>query len=108
MFGMLPIGVAVIVLLQLCLHAVAQIPCDDAYGAHCPEASGWAVGECLKQAPTALSSDCLVYIAIHDACRGDIETHCNVGLLQNCPCLTLYMYRTYLIEDLLYSLLCIG
>jgi hypothetical protein len=67
--------------LILCIALVglvnAQIPCDDAYGANCPEAAGWEVGDCLKNVDqNVLSTDCKSYIAVHDACKGDIEQHC--------------------------------
>lgn len=56
---------------------VAQIPCDDAYGANCPEASGYEVGECLKNVDqSSLSKDCLDFIALHESCRSDIDQHC--------------------------------
>lgn len=57
--------------------ALAQIPCDDAYGAHCPEASGLEVGECLKKVDqSTLSKGCIDYVALHDTCREDLEKHC--------------------------------
>lgn len=55
---------------------LAQIPCDDAYGTHCPEESGWGVGICLKKIAD-LSEGCKEYIRLQDACRTDIEQHCN-------------------------------
>merc|ERR1719453_697385 len=51
-----------------------QIPCDDEYGANCPEESGWAVGECLRK--TEVSAACSSFIEMHDACKDDIEKHC--------------------------------
>eukprot|EP00981_Chlorochromonas_danica_P011426 scaffold4011_cov197-Ochromonas_danica.AAC.8 len=58
--------------------ATAQIPCDDAYGQHCPEASGFGVGDCLKTLDAeVLSADCKQYINWHDTCKEDI--------LKNCP-----------------------
>eukprot|EP01031_Cornospumella_fuschlensis_P027849 gene27849-33630_t len=43
--------------------SLAQIPCDEAYGQHCPEASGFEVGECLKNVePSQLSEECKNYI----------------------------------------------
>lgn len=57
-------------------QASAQIPCDDAYGANCPEAGGWQVGECLKKVKD-LSADCKSFIALHDACKDDFLAHCN-------------------------------
>lgn len=56
--------------------AVAQIPCDDAYGTHCPEAAGYEVGDCLKKVDSELSAECRDYIQMTEACRGDIDTHC--------------------------------
>eukprot|EP01031_Cornospumella_fuschlensis_P028468 gene28468-34365_t len=45
------------------LDAVKEIPCDEAYGQHCPEASGFEVGECLKNVePSQLSEECKNYI----------------------------------------------
>lgn len=64
-------------LLALLSSTIAQIPCDDAYGANCPEASGWEVGTCLKAVDqTALSAECVKYVNLHDSCRSDIESHC--------------------------------
>lgn len=55
----------------------AQIPCDEAYGTHCPEASGLEVGECLKKLDSSsLSKECSDYIQLHDNCRDDLEKHC--------------------------------
>jgi hypothetical protein len=59
--------------------ALCQIPCDDAYGAHCPEASGFEVGECLKALnpeTATISSECQAYIQLHDVCKEDINAHC--------------------------------
>ncbi len=58
---------------------LGQIPCDDAYGAHCPDASGFEVGECLKALSpeiVKLSSECQTYIQLHDTCKDDLNTHC--------------------------------
>lgn len=56
----------------------AQIPCDEAYGQHCPEASGYEVGECLKKLDDGiLSQECKDYIQWHDVCRSDLDNHCN-------------------------------
>jgi len=75
--------------LWLFLLAVrAQIPCDDAYGAHCPEATGWGVGDCLKQ--QSVGDACAGFIKVHDACKGDIDSLC-VGMEytgEALPCLT--------------------
>jgi hypothetical protein len=55
----------------------AQIPCDEAYGQHCPEASGYDVGVCLKKVDSNnLHKDCLDFIKWHDECRNDIDQHC--------------------------------
>lgn len=65
-------------LLLLCLSLLlfinGQIPCDDEYGQHCPEASGFDVGDCLKKYD--LAEKCKAYIEIHEACKDDIITHC--------------------------------
>lgn len=68
----------VMIVVFLCTsYSVAQIPCDEAYGLHCPEASGFEVGECLKNLdPSELSEDCKNYIVIHDLCREDITKNC--------------------------------
>ena len=66
-----------IVLCGLSSLARAQIPCDDAYGAFCPEEAGWGVQSCLKKVDAAdLTSECAQYVAIHDACEADIKEHC--------------------------------
>ena len=68
----------VIALLLLCGPCFSQIPCDDAYGAYCPEESGFSVGECLKrQKLENLSEPCIKYIQMHDACREEILKYCN-------------------------------
>ena len=65
-----------ILLLILAVVSVsAQIPCDDVYGASCPEESGWKVGECIKEAG-GYSTACADFIIMSDTCRGDIEEHC--------------------------------
>jgi hypothetical protein len=65
------------VILSVFSGVLGQIPCDDAYGANCPEASGYEVGECLKKVDqSSLSDECKNYIVWHDMCREDIETHC--------------------------------
>lgn len=64
----------------LCSALVAvygQIPCDDAYGQHCPEESGFGVGDCLKKAGLeSLSEGCINYIQLHDTCREDLSKNC--------------------------------
>ena len=56
----------------------AQIPCDDQYGMHCPEESGWGVGECLKKlGPESIEGGCSEYIRMMDECRPDIDAHCS-------------------------------
>jgi len=65
-----------VIVVILSVHA--QIPCDDAYGQHCPEASGFEVGDCLKKIDSStLPKECLDYIGMHDVCKGDIDQHCN-------------------------------
>jgi hypothetical protein len=56
---------------------LGQIPCDDAYGQFCPSESGFGVADCLKlQDQGSLGDACVAYIALHDTCREDIDTHC--------------------------------
>ena len=43
-------------------------------GQHCPEASGFEVGDCLKK--YELSEKCKTYVDLHDACKEDIVNHC--------------------------------
>ena len=70
------VQVVLLLMTLLCLTR-AQIPCDDAYGTNCPEASGYEVGECLKKVDqSTLSKDCTDYIQLHDACREDLDQHC--------------------------------
>lgn len=65
----------------LCLAAFVlglirgQIPCDEAYGAHCPEEIGWPVGDCLKK-QAGLSSACNDFISLQDRCKADIDKFC--------------------------------
>ena len=70
----------------------AQNPCDDAYGAHCPEEAGWSVGECLNKVsdPGAISDKCAEFIQMHNSCRDEIESHCkgNEYTGDVLPCLT--------------------
>ena len=66
-----------LLLLLLPLLSRAQIPCDDEYGAHCPEHSPDTVGGCLAALPASdVGASCKEYMAIMAACAGDIETHC--------------------------------
>lgn len=69
------------VFIAIVVCSYAQIPCDDAYGAYCPEESGYSVGDCLKRVasedPSAVSKECIDYIGIHETCREDIDTHCS-------------------------------
>ena len=58
------------------LVANAQIPCDDAYGTFCPEATGWGVGDCLLAKQSELSFECKQYIDVQEKCKEDINTHC--------------------------------
>jgi hypothetical protein len=80
------------VLSILALGVVAQNPCDDAYGAHCPEKSGWSVGECLKKVEdgNAISEKCAEFINMHDKCKNEIDMHCkgNEYTGDTLPCLT--------------------
>lgn len=54
----------------------SQIPCDEAYGQHCPEAAGWEVSDCLKKVESELSQSCKDYISMSEICKSDIDTHC--------------------------------
>ena len=57
--------------------AFGQNYCDDAYGAHCPEESGWDVGDCLSKLDASLQGEkCHDFITLHDTCRVEIDTHC--------------------------------
>jgi hypothetical protein len=47
-------------LLLTAIYVSAQIPCDEAYGTHCPEESGWDVGDCLKK-QDGLSPECMQF-----------------------------------------------
>jgi len=74
------------------LLAAAAIPCDDVYGSHCPEASSWAVQDCIKEKvdPSLLDQSCIDYMRVHDACRNDINKLCS-GMAYTAdllPCLT--------------------
>lgn len=67
---------ALLLVASLCV-VYGQIPCDDAYGLYCPDASGFEVGDCLKkEGIDKLSEGCIKYIQLHDACRSDINTYC--------------------------------
>jgi hypothetical protein len=67
----------VLLLFALLMASVmGQIPCDDAYGEHCPEALGWAVGECMKIHDSSLTDACKAYISLMETCKGDINEHC--------------------------------
>jgi hypothetical protein len=60
--------------------SLGQNLCDDAYGAHCPESSGWDVGECLKKLEsTELSAECVNFIKFHDECTVSATT-----IINNC------------------------
>lgn len=58
------------------LTLTAQIPCDSEYGEHCPEESGWSVGDCLKNL-NEVSSACSDFISMTDICKKDIEEFCS-------------------------------
>ena len=73
------------------LFSNAQNYCDEEYGVHCPEESGWNVGSCLKKSDKSLlSAKCVEFINLHDSCEDDIKTHCagNVYTGDLLPCLT--------------------
>ncbi len=66
-----------ILLLATIIALNAQIPCDDAYGQHCPEAAGLEVGTCLKKLDAStLSLAGLDYINMHDVCEEDLTKNC--------------------------------
>ena len=55
----------------------AQNYCDDAHGAHCPEHSGWEVGECLSKIDESLQGEkCHDFILLHETCKVDLDKHC--------------------------------
>lgn len=56
-------------------HVSSQIPCDDAYGSHCADKSGWEAFQCVKSVPT-LSNECLQFLGVHDACKEEIDANC--------------------------------
>lgn len=57
--------------------ALSQNHCDDAYGAHCPEESGWDVGNCLAKLDISLQGDkCHEFITLHETCRSEIDEYC--------------------------------
>lgn len=72
--------------------SLGQNLCDDNYGLYCPEESGWDVGNCLKKRinEDIITKECQSFISLHDACKDDIDLHCNgkeyTGDLL--PCLT--------------------
>jgi len=71
--------VALVVLVALVLSVVVRgqsLSCDTEYGEHCPTEGGYAVGACLKKHQSALSKSCSDFIALHDACKSDIDAHC--------------------------------
>jgi hypothetical protein len=53
------------------LSIYGQNLCDDSYAAHCPEESGWSVGDCLKKQEDAstLGAACESFILLHDTCK---------------------------------------
>ena len=59
-------------LIGLC---VAQIPCDDVYMKHCPELSGWAVQECIRE-NGGYDGECADFMRLHDACIDEIVEYC--------------------------------
>ena len=80
---------ALFCMLALVGSAFAQIPCDDAYGQYCPEATGWEVATCLKK-QSGLTEPCLDFIKTLDACKNDIDKLCT-GMEytgEAIPCLT--------------------
>jgi hypothetical protein len=54
----------------------AFMPCDDAYGQHCPEDLGWAVGDCLRK-QADLPAACSAFIVTHDKCRAELQQYCD-------------------------------
>lgn len=69
---------SIVALSGFCFLVTAQNPCDDVYGAYCPEEAGFSVGECLKKLtePSAISEKCAEFINVHDQCKVEIESHC--------------------------------
>ena len=65
-----------VVLILVVTAVYGQIPCDEAYGTFCPEATGWGVGDCLRAKKPDLSADCSAFIELQDTCKVDIDTHC--------------------------------
>ena len=59
----------------LMVSVAAQIPCDDVYGASCPEHTGWAVGDCVRAAG-GYSEECGKFMEMSDICKANIEEHC--------------------------------
>ena len=83
----------------------AQIPCDDAYGTHCPEEIGWPVGDCLRK-QSGLPAACTEFIKLQDTCKGDVDKWC-VGKEYTgdlIPCLTEWTKPTDLSAECLAAL----
>ncbi len=98
---MLFVYALLLALSALCGLSLAQIPCDEAYGAFCAEESGWAVGTCLKAQAAELPGDCKAFIGVHDSCEKEINEHCagkeySGDLL---PCLTEWTSQALLADD---------
>ncbi|GMI04790.1 hypothetical protein TrRE_jg8005 [Triparma retinervis] len=57
---------------------VAQIPCDEEYGKHCPDKSSWDVGECIREkvGMDNLSDSCKSYLTAMSVCKDDIAANC--------------------------------
>lgn len=61
-------SVTTVSMLSMSSLIYGQNLCDDSYALHCPEESGWDVGECLKK-QTDLAATCESFIALHDICK---------------------------------------
>ena len=66
--------------LALCINAIPNFSlsdCDSVYASHCPEASGFAVVECISALDETLVSDsCRAYVNMHHMCKRDIDRLC--------------------------------
>lgn len=91
---------------QLCQ---SQIPCDEAYGKHCPESAGWEVVKCLKSVDVAenpLDTGCVKFINMHDSCETEIKQHCNGNEFTGdvTPCLSEWTSKSLLSQTCIESL----
>lgn len=66
----------------LCQRSEANHACSDEAASACPDESGAQLGRCLQdpeqhQTETTISSGCSDFIALNQACEGDIEKFCD-------------------------------